>query len=474
MRPTANRIQSRDQMDRRPSAPAMVWWLVAARECADLWKTGRVLALFIIYSVLLGGLSFLLATNRELSLMRPEEMVFLLVQICLAAGLLVSLIIGADCLSGERDRGTLEGLLLTPASRRQIVTGKYLAAVSPWPAILLISFPYMYLLSSKIVYFLHAVIWAVVGGSLLLIAFTGLAILISFWCQSNKSSLPASLLIYLLFLAPTQLPGAAKAGGIGKLMLQVNPIDAVNHFLSKILVNHYSPVSLASWLVAPAIFAMLVLVVLFFYASPGLQLAPGKGQNSRTSAVRASSLVLLIVFHCFLQPHDAAARQEETSSKLATHLQLNVDTAEKKVKTGDQFVFTTTVTNRGKTASADLIVALNIINLRPGDPVDPEDWSPQRVQYLGVLAPGKTSQQTWTIHAIFEGDYLVYMVLMGHPGNQTGSSRPLPGPGLHLTVEPFTRLNPAGILPLAIGMPVGLTLGMLFLRSYRRRQIDSG
>ena len=51
---------------------------------------------------------------------------------------------------------------------------------------------------------------------------------------------------------------------------------------------------------------------------------------------------------------------------------------------------------------------------------------------------------------------------------------PLASSGLHLTVTPFARLNPGGVLPLAIGMPAGLTLGISFLRWRRRRGIDVG
>ena len=55
-------------------------------------------------------------------------------------GVFIGLIIGADGISGERERGTLEVLLLTPTSRRQLMIGKLLAALTPWPAAFLISY----------------------------------------------------------------------------------------------------------------------------------------------------------------------------------------------------------------------------------------------------------------------------------------------------------------------------------------------
>ena len=86
---------------------------------------------------LLGIVSFLLATNSEMKLLPPLEMLFMTIQNTIAVGLFVGMLIGADSISGERERASLEGLLLVPTSRRQIVVGKFLAAISPWPVALL-------------------------------------------------------------------------------------------------------------------------------------------------------------------------------------------------------------------------------------------------------------------------------------------------------------------------------------------------
>jgi len=46
--------------------------------------------------------------------------------------------------------------------------------------------------------------------------------------------------------------------------------------------------------------------------------------------------------------------------------------------------------------------------------------------------------------------------------------------GIHLTVTPFTRLNPGGVLPYAIGGPIVVLLGIIVLYRMRRKQIDTG
>lgn len=145
------------------------------------------------------------------------------------------------------------------------------------------------------------------------------------------------------------------------------------------------------------------------------------------------------------------------------------------VKTGDRVLYNTTVTNTGKADSRSLCVAMNIINLNAaGDIVDPEDWSPQRTQYLETVPPGQSVTLSWRVNAILDGDYLVYMVLIPEPGGREATSQPIASSGIHLTVTPFTKLNPGGVLPFAIGGLVVLLGGMVFLYRLRRRKIDLG
>src|SRR5512138_3119541 len=115
------------------------WWLMFVRELADLWVGGKALYLILAYSVFLGFQAYAQVKTSQSSLIPPKEMVFATLQVVFYIGGLIGMIIGADSISGERERGTLEALLLTPASRRQIILGKFLAGLSPWPIALLIA-----------------------------------------------------------------------------------------------------------------------------------------------------------------------------------------------------------------------------------------------------------------------------------------------------------------------------------------------
>ena len=130
----ARESRAAQRMDRTTATPT--WWIIFIRELSDMWVGGKGLILIFIYSLLMGLLSYVLASNSELSLIPPKEMVFLILQTALLVGGFIAAIVGADSLSGERERATLEALLLTPSSRFQIVVGKLLAAITPWPRVM--------------------------------------------------------------------------------------------------------------------------------------------------------------------------------------------------------------------------------------------------------------------------------------------------------------------------------------------------
>jgi len=266
-----------------PSLPA--WWLVLSRESHELWMGGKALTLLLIYTVLLGIYSYLMASNNLVSLMPPNEMVYELLNASIGVGLFIGLIIGADSLSGDRERATLEGLLLTPASRRQIMVGKFLAALSPWPVALAITVPYAKLLSHGDEVFGPAMLWGALLGSLLATAFTGMGMLASFWCSTNKSSMFVSLTLYTLFLLPSQLPGGSRLY-LGTLDLsRLNPIESSTWILTKVLMDSRPFREVWGWLAAPVVFVLLIPGLLFLYAGPGLRLEPGRPGSSRFGRV---------------------------------------------------------------------------------------------------------------------------------------------------------------------------------------------
>jgi len=448
------------------------WWVIFVKELRDQWIGGKALVFTLLYTIVLGGYSYMIAEESSISLIPPQEMVFELLKLAIVASVFMGLIIGADALSGERERATLESLLLTPASRRQIVVGKFLAAASPWPIALVVAIPYMYLLAQGNEVFGPAVLWGALLGTALTPAFTALGMFVGFWCNNNKTSMFVSLGLYVLFLLPTQLSGPAQVGIIGGFLQWANPMGAPRHFLAALLVNNRTLAEFWTYLIAPVGFAVLIFVLLFWYASPGLRLEGGKAARVPLLARRAACLALMAGLMALMSVKAVVAQSDQSAAKSAeaTSLQISIDLDHKVVPAGTPVLYNTVLTNNGAAGSAPLIVAMNIINLNAkGEIVDPEDWSPQRTQYSESLAPGQSVKHSWRVNAILDGDYMVYMVAIPSPESSEATSQPVASSGIHLTVTPFTRLNPGGILPYAVGGPTVLGLIIFFVYRHRRR-----
>ena len=250
-----------------------VWWLMFIRELADLWIGGKALYLILAYSIFLGFQSYAQVKTSETSFIPPKEMVFAALQGVIYITGLIGMIIGADTISGERERGTLEALLLTPASRRQIILGKFLAGLSPWPVALLIAIPFFLVLAQGDPIFGQALYWGSIVGTLLAIGFTGLGMLISLWSNSNRVSFFVSLGVYLVLLLPSTWPGRAQLGYVAKIVQRLNPIEgSINFFLPKILVNNRTFSEYGFWLRTPEVFAGVMVLLLFLYVASRLSI----------------------------------------------------------------------------------------------------------------------------------------------------------------------------------------------------------
>ena len=157
------------------------WWLVFTKEMSDLWVGGKALILTLIYTIVLAVMVYVYSFNTELSLIPPKESVYEMLKNAMAVSMFVGLVIGADTLSGERERNTFESLLLTPISRRQIMIGKFLAGFSFWPVAYAIAIPFMNVLSQGDSVLIPAILWGLATGTVMVVAFTALGMLVSFW-----------------------------------------------------------------------------------------------------------------------------------------------------------------------------------------------------------------------------------------------------------------------------------------------------
>jgi hypothetical protein len=147
-------------------------------------------------------------------------------------------------------------------------------------------------------------------------------------------------------------------------------------------------------------------------------------------------------------------------------LAVSVDRTSASTRLGHAVVFRSTIANRGAAPTPPLIAHLNVLSLRSGVYVDPEDWSSHRTRYLARIQPGGSKTLAWRIKAVNAGSIGVYVAVLPRDGAPVP---PATGPTFRLEVADRRTLDSGGIAPLAIGMPVLLALVLLTVRVRRRR-----
>jgi ABC-2 type transport system permease protein len=240
----------------RSALPA--WVVVADRELRDLWLSGRGLILMLAHTTLLSVTTYLVATNQELNFLEQREAVSLTLQVAVAVGGLLVVLSAADALSGERERGSLETLLLTPAPRHALLVGKGIAAFSLWLGAFVLATPYLWWLGRDVGTFRTAVVGGFLVGSLLALALTGLGLLVSSFSGSNTTSLSLSFFLLLALYAPTQMPTASQRGWVGELVVNADPFTSGLLYLERVIINAHSLDQDIGLLLAPALAAAVL------------------------------------------------------------------------------------------------------------------------------------------------------------------------------------------------------------------------
>jgi ABC-2 type transport system permease protein len=251
------------------------WLVVAEQESRDLWTSGRGLILLFLFSIMLSAVTYLTSTNQALNFLEQRESVNLVLQLAVAVGVLVTLVVSADGISGERERGTLESLLVTPVSRRWIIAGKLIAALTMWFATFLVTIPYVWVLARGVGILGEALALGFFVGTLVAVGLGSIGLLISGLCNSNKTSIAASLFLLLILFAPTQLPSGLPQGWFFEVLLRANPVASALAYISSILVEGHDWTQDLSYLVTPLLTAIIAGGALVLAGPRLVRLAPG-------------------------------------------------------------------------------------------------------------------------------------------------------------------------------------------------------
>ena len=174
---------------------------IFTRELKGTFYSWKGAVWIIACSLVFSGVSYLLLTDKELSLLDQGEMLFMLTEVIIVLGLILSTVMASTIVSGEREAGTLETLLLTPVSPLQITSEKLVSIITMWLILYLISIPYIVVVASGTGLTASAIIYTGLYGSVLVLGISLLSVTISA-VSNSKTSLLTSLTLVLVLLAP--------------------------------------------------------------------------------------------------------------------------------------------------------------------------------------------------------------------------------------------------------------------------------
>lgn len=229
------------------------------------WRGGLWL---VSASSIFSAVAYLLLTDKELSLLDQGEGLFLLGQVILSVGLILSAASASAAISGEVEAGTFECLLLTPIHSASILLQKLLSVVALWAMLYAVSIPYLIVLASGTNLAPAAILYVGLYGTVCVIALSSISITLSARLNSSKNSIPASLMIALMLLAPSLFFATAlKMTDFGLALENINPVShAINSLDSVLVDNEQALFQQSPHLLVTFLFLMLSFLLLLWYA----------------------------------------------------------------------------------------------------------------------------------------------------------------------------------------------------------------
>jgi ABC-type transport system involved in multi-copper enzyme maturation permease subunit len=214
-------------------SPVMV---LARKEAGELVLSPRGIAWLLAMAAALSVFGLLLVGSTELSLLDNAQVVYDMAGIVTALGALLAVVVGNDSIAGERERGSLMPLLLTPISRGGLVTGKMGGLVIAWVLMFAISVPYFWAVGSTGQNLVQGIAGVALLGTPVVLSFGLFAMGLAARLGSSRSSLIATLIALLVSGSPLLLGPSLRQSAIGLVFDAINPFSgAVNAFDSMII-----------------------------------------------------------------------------------------------------------------------------------------------------------------------------------------------------------------------------------------------
>ena len=226
------------------------------------WKS---MLWLVIASLLFSSTSYLLLTDRELSLLDQTELMLLLSQIIIVVALLVITIDASSIITAEFENKTAENLFLAPLSMKDFLLGKFLASLTLWVLLFTVSLPYIIVASSGSHLTMAFIGYTALLGTLGIIGVVTFIFAISLLLRSTKNTLTTSLITVLVLTLPAFFSAPLKNNFLSQFFSQIDPIDNIFSSLDIVLVDYQtSLLQNLRFLFPLLVFCALMLIFLAF------------------------------------------------------------------------------------------------------------------------------------------------------------------------------------------------------------------
>jgi len=211
--------------------------LLARKEGGELLMSGRGLGWLLALSAILSVFGLLLVSNTELSLLDNAQVVYDMAGLVTALGALLAVVMGADAVAGERERGTLVPLMLTPMPRNRILLGKVGGQLIAWSVMYLLALPYLWAVGSTGQNLADAMLVVALLGTPVVLAFGFLAMGLGARFAGVRGTLLTSLIVLLLSASPLLLGPSLRQSVIGKVFDAVNPFSGAMNAYDAVIID---------------------------------------------------------------------------------------------------------------------------------------------------------------------------------------------------------------------------------------------
>jgi ABC-2 family transporter protein len=211
--------------------------IIAGKESGELLLSKRGLLWLLVMSLVLSGFALLLISNTELGLLDNAQVVYDMVGLVISLGALLTLVVGADAIGGEHERGSLVPLLLAPLPRSALLLGKLGGQLVTWAAMLGIALPYLWAVGSTGQNLAAGIACLIVLGTPLVLAFGSLGLALGARFLSARSALTVGLVVLILAASPIMLGPGLRRTAIGVAFDWGNPFSAVLNAVDAVVLD---------------------------------------------------------------------------------------------------------------------------------------------------------------------------------------------------------------------------------------------